>query len=236
MKIHLCDRECSSRELSSWHKALLIAFPVEFQSNSTCDANEPPEDHAAYKDSTAILFCHSSLEADWRNQAGKSSCQVVLVRSGGQQGKESNAKGNLHGCYWHPDDFKETKGTPRPARLQSWIDQVKSGTTASIQWSLLQPAATESLWALRLLCEGFLSSDHTQDIPDNWFELLGPGLPPNEIVSKLSDNASELSPDHQAPKAMTGFLTRMSQEGNPKDPSDVTECLLALNSLLGIGA
>ncbi len=235
MKVYLCDREYDIRALSSWQNALLSAFPMEFQRDMTRDVNEPPgaQGHPAYENSNAILVCHSSMEGEWRKQADTSLCHFLLVRSGGQQRKESNAKGNLHGCYWHPDDFK---ATPRPARLQSWIDQVKSGTTASIQWSLLQPAATESLWALRLLCDGFVNSNRMRDIPDNWFDLLGPGLTANEVISKLSENASELSENHQPPEHLTGFLTLMSQEGNPKDPTDVGKCLLALNSLLGIDA
>jgi hypothetical protein len=223
MKITLRDHRLDT---SNWNNTLtpLGCTDVGKADQPVADAGE--ELH--------LLFLHTNrTETENRSRqwtANNPNRRLILIARDGRVGRSrADLPNHVFSCWWTPHELL-TKTDKKAREFAEGLALQRFDPT------LLQPTPTESLWALRLLCDGFVNSDRTQDIPDDWFQLLGPGLPANEIISKLSDNASELSEDHQAPEALTGFLMRMSQEGNPKDPSDVTECLSALNSLLGIGA
>jgi hypothetical protein len=234
MKVYLCDPKHDTEWPSAWYSALLSSFPRMFQFSDTITKNEPPQDHPAYKDSNAILICHSTAETNWKKEADRQQCHFVLVRSGGQQRKESNARGNLHGCYWHPDDFNVT---PRPARLRAWLDQINSGSpSANVQWSLLQPAPTERLWALRLLCEGFLDPETKAKLPPQWFKLLAPnGEPPDATIAAIEADAADLTDEGVTLSNIRALLNEIKDIGAGNETAaKAAECLSILEPLLGI--
>jgi hypothetical protein len=124
-------------ERTKWQVVLEKEFDDQFASSLTEGWTEPESRHPAYADSTALLFCHSDGgEYRWKKKADDVNCHIILVRRGPYRyPPERNAKGNLHGCWWIPDDFMMTL---RPPRLQEWIAQVKAGQIHKIDWSLLQ--------------------------------------------------------------------------------------------------
>jgi len=223
MKITLRDH---SLDTSNWDNVL-----KPLGCNDADNDGEPVHDAG---EELHLLFLHSrrteteNSARAWTNN--NPNRRLILIASGGRVGpSRADLPNRVFSCWWTPHELL-TK-TIKKAR-----DLVNGLASQRFDPTLLQPTPTESLWALRLLCDGLVNSDRKQDIPDDWFKLLGPDLTADAIISTLSKDASELSTAGQAPEEMTSFLKRMNQEGYPKDPDDVGKCLSALNSLLGIGA
>ncbi len=141
MKLFLSDHTLSSQGKTRWQNALEKVFGAQFQSGATNEWTQPKSRHPAYRDATAILFCHSDGgEPRWKRKADSVKCHLILVRSVYRYPPESNRKGNLHGCWWIPDDFVMPS---RPPRLQQWIEQVQAADVQQVDWTLLQPAGAE---------------------------------------------------------------------------------------------
>jgi hypothetical protein len=141
MKIFLSDPTHPSGENVNWQRALKRAFGNQFESAATENWDDPEEEHPAYENQNAIIFCHSSSGAKWRRKADSVLCHVILVRSAERQGSEKNKKGNLHGCHWTTSEFLNAK---RHTRLQQFIEQLQTSNIQSVDWSLLQPGPAKS--------------------------------------------------------------------------------------------
>jgi hypothetical protein len=238
--LYLTDYKFADNQ-SDWHDALNFAFPASFASGDTQDRNEPPHEHPAYAKKDAILFCHSNgCEPQWRQKSNDADCHIVIVRGGGRWKEEQNAKGNLHGCYWSPDELQEAAKHPASNfRLAHWIEQIRAGEPTAIEWKLLRSAATERLWALRILCEAFeVPETRTRAEQANWIDLLknDSAEERDAVVAAIKRDVAALNhfDDAAVIKPIDTLLDSIESGGSPRNPESVQACLNTLNSLLGI--
>lgn len=241
MKIYLCDREYTARDKSEWHNALTSALPDHFKHTETRDWNEPEEFHPAYSDADAVIFCHSNAgEPAWRRKAAAVDCHIVLARRSGRQKQEEDAKGNLHGCHWSPAEFITAAREGSPQRLALWIHRAQTKNASEAQWSLLRAAATERLWALRLLCEAYELPETKKNIPKDWISLLKEkeSEMPGDVITAIKANIDELGvqigTDEKAAIDKLLGIFENGQSPNDNDASTVRSCREALEKLLGI--
>jgi hypothetical protein len=184
INVYLCERNYVERrkEECAWYVALGAAFGERFCRNKTQAINIPPPTHCAYADPDAVLFVHSNGgEHLWRDRAAEetTSCHVVLVRSDGGQRSEQSSKGNLHGCFWAPEDFELPGGPRGKPEVTEFLRQMAGESAHQVKWELLQPAPTEDILALRLLCEAWLFSHRLA------------GAEPGDLVITATDSPSE---------------------------------------------
>ena len=171
VKIYLIDHDFTLPGKCDWYHALNAVFGVSFQANSALDGDDPPETHDGYNNVNALIFAHSRQSPKWKDKADLVSATIVLVHSAGGHAEERNVKGNLHGCYWSPQDFQSTK---RP-EIARFIKQVLDDVPASeIDWSLLKTPRSEEFLALRLLCEARRECGDSQKIDIHGFTIHAP--------------------------------------------------------------
>lgn len=240
MKIFLRDRLKSltpdnrpTSEASKWEKNLNtsgITFYPEIGVHRD-HVFLPP----AIADRDSVVFLHTDTQRDnWEkcyadNAPNSHHGHLVIISTLGGQALKPSTFDRVHVCHWSAEQFGRE---PHP-RARSFADSLVSGRP---NWQLIRPAPTERLWALRLLCEGFLNPDTKLSLPPDWLQLLGPqGESPDATIAAIATDATDLSKDGAAPGKIRAFLTDIKNAGasNQTDPK-VVECLSVLNSLLGI--
>lgn len=156
VNVYLSDHDQTG--ISRWLAALTHAFGDRFKVGATLHVQEPPASHVAYADTKAVLFVHSISPEKWRAKANEDivKCHIVLVRSGGDYHPEAgNAKGNLHGCCWHPNTFTTFNAEGAQREVSQFVRQVRAGDPVKIVWELLLRPVSEPRFALRIFCEAW---------------------------------------------------------------------------------
>jgi hypothetical protein len=87
----------------------------------------------------------------------------------------------LHGCFWAPEEFEVVGNACGKREITEFLRQMADESVGQLKWELLQPAPTEDVLALRLLCEAWLLSHRPEsrkpdgltikapDSPKEWF-------------------------------------------------------------------
>lgn len=186
MKIYLRDHNEGTHTV--WKKALCAAgISLEHNLAVIEDGYYGNETPLCVKAADACVFLHSqTYRQQWENgfKEGTFLGHLVVVSTQGGKSLSKSGCDRVHLCFWTPSHFEETnKGNHR--RLRKWIEQIKSDDFDKVDWSLLQPAPTEQLYALRLLCEAWdLNKGREEDvhngytlkapvIPNDWFNPFG---------------------------------------------------------------
>lgn len=240
MKIFLRDRlkELDPDEMptlveSHWEKTLKALGISFFPQMGVHRDHEFSPTTVAEQDS--IVFLHT--ETQWPNWKAKYAGpgpgdhhgHLVRISTPGGQALEPSSSDRVHICHWSAEQFRPD-GHPR---ARAFAESLVSGRP---NWQLLCPSPTERLWALRLLCEGLLNPETKPNLPHDWLQLLGPqGESPDTTIAAIASDATDLSKDSAAPGKIRAFLTEIKNAGAGTQTDDkITECLSALNSLLGI--
>lgn len=153
MNIYLIDHSfvLRSPEKCAWHLALIETLKEKF--SSTMYADVVPFNHPGFLSTDSAVFVHSNgREDNWRHKADsvECCCHIVLVRSAGRQSVEASKKGNFHGCYWSPVEFKSKSRR----EISLFVEQITRGDSPDkVEWSLLEAPRSDELLAFRLLCE-----------------------------------------------------------------------------------
>jgi hypothetical protein len=229
-----------------WAKALgpapgaeLVSLCDPFYRNASCDPdNESANATAA---DALILLHHSDNLSTWHQHVSGAQPVlrghlVVISNPGRVVIPQQFHHERIHACAYTPEDFYQKS---QPQRLQAWIHQIRKGEIENVTWTLLHPAPTERLWALRLLCEAFFETRTKPNVERvNWLLLLGeddepPAISPDEVIKKIRADYDDLSP--KGSTAISTFLDSL-KNGAPKSKDDVRDCLNKLNSLLGVSA
>ena len=225
MKITLRDNNLRS---SKWPEALR-PLGCNDVGNDTDEASDAG-------DELHLLFLHpsSTLTENFFRKwvTEKPNRRLVLVAGGGRVGRSrADLPNSVFSCWWTPSEILAAVSRG-PREFAEDLRQQRFNP------NLLNPAPTERLWALRLLCEGSLNPDTKPNLPPDWLQLLGPqGESPDATIAAIATDATDLSKDGAAPGKIRAFLTdiKNASAGNQTD-AKVAECLSVLNSLLGIPA
>ena len=223
MKITLRDHNLAG---SNWRAALVPLGCSDLDKDTQPATETGVELH--------LLFLHTTTTATenffrkWVTE--NPNRRLVLVASSGRVGRSRADLPNfVFSCWWTPSEILAA-ASRGPSEFAEDLKQQRFNP------NLLNPAPTERLWALRLLCEGFLNPDTKPNLPPDWLQLLGPqGESPDATIAAIATDATDLSKDGVAPGKIRAFLTEIMNAGagNQTDPK-VVECLSVLNSLLGI--
>jgi hypothetical protein len=248
MSINVFLRDRLNDQEGVWAKALgpdpgaaLIITKDHYYRDASCDAaNEPDSAKAA----NTVIFLHhnNNLETWHRNVSGNEPAfrgHLVVISTPGAVVIPQNLRHDrTHACVYKPEHFYP--GKEQPPRLRAWIDQVKAGRIEDVNWTLLQPAPTERLWALRLLCEAYELEKTRQNVQVNWINLLkerdDEGA--KKVLSGITNNVQELGIDiDEKDKRAVPDVFKIIEGGKPPGDGDaekIKTCRELLEKLLGI--
>ena len=157
----------------------------------TYDASCVDQDAAERSGLRHVFFVHTPDQAPWvAKLANEMKGHVVFASTLGVNAVPAGAPPDrCHPCYWKPADF-----VVPPPRLKRWLEQLKGGDIAVVDWSLLHPIAPESLHAVKILCQGFqLASDpkysRVVNLPTDWTTLFGSDL--ESTLKDVPDDAKQ---------------------------------------------
>jgi hypothetical protein len=224
MKITLRD---NNLKLSKWQEALK---PLGCNDVGSDNDGAPPDAGVELH----LLFLHPSTTATenfFRSWVTKNpNRRLILVASSGRVGRSrADLPNSVFSCWWTPSEILAAVSRG-PREFAQDLKQQRFNP------NLLNPAPTERLWALRLLCEGFLNPDTKPNLPPNWIQLLGPqGESPDTTIAAIGTDATDLSKDGVAPGKIRAFLTEIKNGGGAnKTDTNVADCLSVLKSILGV--
>lgn len=249
MQVCLVDHRYSPEipSNSKWYVALRSKFDEVKILPESLDGSEWKQPRSPLSNPDAIVFVHSKFREDWKRNAVKMKGQIVLVREQGAEPVPSNVGGNLHSCYWRPEQFERCNLGGGGERISQLVNQILAGNVLAIDWGLLQPG-DDIRTAVSVLCQGFLTvaasslqsrgvNSHSKEVAAalsemGWSTVLSPTL----VVSQLSGNNDDKSPENaywSGTKSLRKNLLKslVSECGEHGDPSRVISEFLIRDSV-----
>jgi hypothetical protein len=132
----------------------------------------------------------------------------------------------VHVCFWGIEHF----GERCHPRVGAFIDGLLLGNPG---WDLLRPAATERLWALRLLCEAYHLPETRASVDrTKWLPLLADEeQAARGLKGVIESDIAELGTVEDV-TAVVEFVESLANTDPPTDSTKVEASYVALSKLL----
>ncbi len=230
MKIFLRD---SLKSLDPYNRPLSTTSPWEEQLRLMNVPFHPDEGvHRdtfraphAIKDADAVVFLHTETQRpNWESDFASSNYlgHLILISRPGGASITPSPNPRVHVCFWGIEHF----GERYHPRVEAFVASLLRGQPI---WGALRPAATERLWALRLLCEATQTLKTSAKIAGvQWVPLLGTGTAV-ELRTHIEADMAEL-PHSVDITAVTNLLNHLQQFDPPIQ--HIAETYAALTELL----